>query len=303
MKPRGPRGSSPGPQSRRSTTSTRPRPTGRSRLTITPPSQRSAHQDERPRGARPARPRADRARPRQDADPRDRGAAPDRPPPVRGRARLRAAVAAHVLHGQPGHGQDDGRDEDGAGALPPRLHRGAARRRLHPRRPRRPVRRPHGAEDEGGAPPRLRRRPLHRRGLLPLQARERARLRRRGDRDPAPGDGGRAGQAGRDLRRLQGPDGRLLPLEPGLSLARRASHRLPRLRRRRADGDRAPDARAPELRLRPRCRGRVPRLPRAARPAAAVRARPQRPQLDRPRPPAAGEPPVRRAAASSRATS
>ena len=38
-----------------------------------------------------------------------------------------------------------------------------------------------------------------------------------GDRDPAPGDGGRARQARRDLRRLQGPDGRLLPLEPGLS--------------------------------------------------------------------------------------
>ena len=86
---------------------------------------------------------------------------------------------------------------------------------VHPRRPRRPVRRPHRAEDEGGAPPRLRRRALHRRGVLPLQARERARLRRRGDRDPAPGDGGRARQARRDLRGLQGPDGRLLPLEPG----------------------------------------------------------------------------------------
>ena len=113
---------------------------------------------------------------------------------------------------------------------------------VHARRPRRPVRRPHRAEDEGGAPPRLRRRALHRRGVLPLQARERARLRRRGDRDPAPGDGGRARQARRDLRRLQGPDGRLLPLEPGPQLARRPPHRLPRLRRRRADGDRAPDA-------------------------------------------------------------
>ena len=79
---------------------------------------------------------------------------------------------------------------------------------VHPRRPRRPVRRPHRAEDQGGAPARLRRRALHRRGLLPLPARERARLRPGGDRDPAAGDGGRARQAGRDLRRLQGPDGR-----------------------------------------------------------------------------------------------
>ena len=198
-----------------------------------------AHRDERHRGARSARSRADRAPPRQDADPRDRGAAADRPAPRRGRARLRAAVAAHVVHGQPGHRQDDRRAEDGRGPAPPRLHRGAARRLVHARRPRRPVRRPHRAEDEGGAAPRLRRRALHRRGVLPLQAGERARLRRRGDRDPAPGDGGRARQARRDLRGLQGPDGRLLPVEPGPELARRAPHRLPGLRRRRADGDRA----------------------------------------------------------------
>ena len=51
-------------------------------------------------------------------------------------------------------------------------------------------------------------------------------------------------------------------------------------------------------------RGGVPRLPRAARQAAALRARPQRPQLDRPRAAAPGEPPVRRRrAASSRARS
>ena len=180
-----------------------------------------------------------------------------------------------------------------AGPAPARLHRGAARRLVHARRPRRPVRRPHRAEDEGGAPPRLRRRALHRRGVLPLQARERARLRRRGDRDPAPGDGGRARQARRDLRGLQGPDGRLLPLEPGPELAGRAPHRLPGLRRRRADGDRAPDARPPELRVRRGRRGGVPRVPRAARQAAALRARPQRPQLDRPRPAAPGEPTLR----------
>ncbi len=91
---------------------------------------------------------------------------------------------------------------------------------------------------------------------------------------------------------------------PGSQLARRPPHRLPRLRRRRADGDRAPDARAPELRVRPGRRGGVPRLPRAAGAAAALRARPQRPQLDRPRPAAAGEPSLRRRTRRcSRATS
>ena len=91
---------------------------------------------------------------------------------------------------------------------------------------------------------------------------------------------------------------------PGPQLARRPPHRLPGLRRRRADGDRAPDARPPELRLRRGRRGGVPRVPRAARHAAAVRARPQRPQLDRPRPAAPGEPALRRGrTTSSRARS
>ena len=56
--------------------------------------------------------------------------------------------------------------------------------------------------------------------------------------------------------------------------------------------------------LRPGRRGGVPRLPRAPGHAAALRARPQRPQLDRPRAAAAGEPALRRrAAACSRARS
>ena len=62
--------------------------------------------------------------------------------------------------------------------------------------------------------------------------------------------------------------------------------------------------RPPELRLRARRRGRVPRVPRAARDAPALRARPQRPQLDRPRAAAPGQPAVRAAArACSRARS
>ena len=48
-----------------------------------------------------------------------------------------------------------------------------------------------------------------------------------------------------------------------------------------------------ELRVRRGRRGGVPRLPRAARHAPALRPRPQRPQLDRPRAPAPGEPPLR----------
>ena len=46
--------------------------------------------------------------------------------------------------------------------------------------------------------------------------------------------------------------------------------------------------------LRPRCRGGVSRVPRAPGQAPALRARPERPQLDRPRPAAAGEPALRR---------
>ena len=103
---------------------------------------------------------------------------------------------------------------------------------------------------------------------------------------------------------LQGPDGRLLPLEPRPQLARRPPHRLPRLRHRRADGDRPPDARAAELHPRPGRRGGVPRLPRAPHQAAALRPRPQRPQLDRPRAAAPGKPALRRGTrACSRARS
>ena len=181
------------------------------------------------RRPRPARPRAHRARAGQDADPRDRGAAGRRPPAPRGRPDRGPADAAHVVHRQPGHRQDDGRDADGRHPPPPRLHRAQPRRRGHARRPGRPVRRAHRAEDQGGPQARLRRRPVHRRGVLPLPPRERARLRRRGDRDPAPGDGERARAPGRDPRRLQGPDGRVLPAQPGNVLARRTPHRLPRL--------------------------------------------------------------------------
>ena len=67
---------------------------------------------------------------------------------ARGGPRDRAPVAAHVLHRQPRHRQDDGRAADGGDPPPARLHRAAEGRLGHARRPRRPVRRPHRAEDQ-----------------------------------------------------------------------------------------------------------------------------------------------------------
>src|SRR5262249_9623933 len=80
----------------------------------------------------------------------------------------------------------------------------------------------------------------------------------------------------------------------GAALARRRPPRPPGRRHPRADGDRPPDARPAAVQIRAGCRGGVPRVHRAPRDAAALRARPQRPQLDRPRAPAAGEPTLRR---------
>ena len=74
-----------------------------------------------------------------------------------------------------------------------------------------------------------RRSAVHRRGLLPAPARERARLRRRGGRGPAARDGDRTGPPGRDPGRLPGADGNLLPRQPRHGIARRPPHRLPRL--------------------------------------------------------------------------
>ena len=142
----------------------------------------------------------------------------------------RPAVAAHELHRQSRHRQDHGRDAHGRDPAPARLRAQGPPGRGDARRPRRPVHRPHRAEDQGGAEARDGRRAVHRRGLLPLPARERARLRPGGDRDPAAGDGEPARRPGGDPRRLQGPHGDLLPLQPRPVVAHRAPHRLPRLR-------------------------------------------------------------------------
>ena len=168
-------------------------------------------------------------------------------------------------------------------------------RRRHARRPRRPVRRPHRAEDQRGAQARLRRRAVHRRGVLPLPPGERARLRPGGDRDPAPGDGDRARRPRRRCSRATATAWRLLPLNPGMGS--RVAHHID-----------FPDFDVDELMaiaglmLEQQAYELTPEAEQALRAyverrvrAAALRTRPQRPQRARPRAHAPGEPALRRA--------
>ena len=192
--------------------------------------------------------------------------------------------------GNPGHGQDDRRAADGRDPAPARLRRGAQGRVGHARRPRRPVRRPHGAQDQGGAQARLRRRAVHRRGLLPLPPGERARLRPGGDRDPAPGHGGRARRAGRVLAGYRDRMETFFRSNPGMGS--RVAHHVdfPDFDARRADGDRATScssAQAYELTPTRRARRFREYVERRMAPAA-LRQRAQHPQRDRPRAPAPG---------------
>ena len=217
----------------------------------------AAARGERPRRARGARPRARRPRAGQAADPRHRRV-PGRVEGARGAgAHRRAAVAAHELHRQPGHRQDDRRHADGGDPASAGLRAQRASRLGDARRPRRPVHRPHGPEDQGSAEARDGRRAVHRRGVLPLSSRERARLRAGGDRDPAAGDGEPARRPRRDPRRLQGPDGHVLPQQSRDGVADRPPHRLPRLQRGRALRDRRADARQARLPARRGGRGRA----------------------------------------------
>ena len=112
------------------------------------------------------------------------------------------------------------------------------------------------------------------------------------DRDFAAGDGDQSRRSRRDPRRLRRQDGPVLPLQPGLSLARRPSHRLSRLHRRRSRGDRREDARFAQLQAEPGGEAGARRIYSVAPRAAAVRQRALDPQRARPRPPASGQSPV-----------
>ena len=196
--------------------------------------------------------------------------------------------------GNPGTGKTTVAHAHGRDPAPARLRPARPSRRGHARRPRRPVHRPHRAEDQGGPEEGDGRRAVHRRGLLPLPAGERARLRAGGDRNPAAGDGEQPRRPGRDPRRLRRQDGPLLPLQSGLPLARRPPHRLSRLRRRRPARDRREDAVVAQLPAEPEARRALAEyIALQARPAA-FRQRALDPQRARPRAAAPGQPPVRR---------
>ena len=225
-------------------------------------------------GARPPGSRADRPAAGENADARDRRAAGGRARAQPARAVHRRTVAAHVLHRQSGHRQDDRGDAHGGDPAPPGLRPQRSSGRGHARRSGRAVHRPHRAEDQGGAQAGDGRGAVHRRGLLPVPAGERARLRPGGDRDPAAGDGEPARRPGGHPGRLQGAHGHFLPQQPGDVLAHRAPHRLPGLHAGRAARDRRPDAR--RAAVPPEPRRRVRRSPSTSRCAASSRTSPMR---------------------------
>ena len=120
------------------------------------------------------------------------------------------------------------------------------------------VRRAHRAEDQGGHQAGHGRRAVHRRGLLPVPPGQRAGLRRRGDRDPAAGDGEPPRRPRGHPRRLRRPDGHVLRGQPGDAEPDRPPRRLPGLLGRRA-GDRSPRAWSPTRAYRFSDRGARPR--------------------------------------------
>ena len=178
------------------------------------------------------------------------------------------------------------------------LHRLGYVRRGHlvvgdPRRPRRPIHRPHRAQDQGDPEEGDGRRPVHRRGLLSLPAGERARLRPGVDRDPAAGDGEPARRPRRDPRRLRRPDGPILPQQSRASArASPTTSIFPTTPSRNCSTIAELMLKRAELSLQRRRRARrFDRLHRAAAQPAAVRQRPLDPQRARPRAAEAGQPP------------
>ncbi len=150
---------------------------------------------------------------------------------VRERAACRrTAFPTHVLHRQPGHRQDDGRSPDGRDPPPPGLRAKGPRRRRHARRSRRPVHRAHGAQDQGSPQEGHGRRALHRRGLLPLPAREREGLRQEAIEILLQVMENQRDDLVVILAGYKDRMDALLRQQPRRRVARRASRRVPRLR-------------------------------------------------------------------------
>ena len=189
----------------------------------------------------------------------------------RGRPGLRPPVAPHVLHGQPGHGQDDGRDENGQDPARPRLHREGPRRR-------RCTRDDLVGQYVGHTAPKTKE--VLRRAYGGVLFIDEAYYLYRPENERDYGQEAieillQVMEAERDklVVIFAGYKDRMdefFRLEPRHVVPGRAPPRLPGLRRRRAAGDRPPDARPAELRASDEAEDVVPGLPRAPRGAAPV---------------------------------
>ena len=211
-------------------------------------------------------------------------------------AKFGLTAQAPTLHmsftGNPGTGKTTVATAHGRDPAPARLRAPRPPGRGHPRRSGRPVHRPHRAEDQGGAEEGDGRGAVHRRGLLPLPAGERARLRPGGDRDPAAGDGEQARRPGRHPRRLRatGWTASSAPI-PGSARGSPTTSTSPTTPSTSCwlSGT---DDRGNRVRAVPGGTGHVPGLPDPPQPPAQVRQRAQRPQRRGTSAAAARQPPV-----------
>ena len=139
-----------------------------------------------------------------------------------------------IFTGNPGTGQDHRRPPAGPDLPHPRRGQPRPSGRDRPGRPGGRLRRPDRDPGHRGVRPGRPGRPAHRRGLRP-GAGLGHRLRPRGHRHHRQAGGGPTRAAGGDRRRLPRRDGRLRGGQPRAAVALPPHHRLPRLRRRRAD--------------------------------------------------------------------